>query len=340
MHLAGTQLKCIIDPMPKKHSPTHRTWPILLLIGVFALVPARSPLRADPPVGEEQAIPEQHTFPRHPIRLTAGDEGPFFSLKDLAAYIPPRSRPAPRWEIRPPVWKEYPAVLDTIPIVPREYSSETIEYLATHRIRSGDPEKRAMSLTFDCESGAQNTSRMLDTLREFQVPATFFVLGRYVYQYPELAQRMVADGHEIGNHSFFHPLFTAISPVTATLEITYTEAVVDWAVGRHVPMRYFRFPYAGRNDALLHHVAALGYQTASWDIDPRGWEPGKSGSDVIEHVRAKAHNGGILLMHCNAVADAEALPEVLQLVREMGIEWVPLHEVLGEESRTVPGTWP
>lgn len=235
------------------------------------------------------------------------------------------------------MWKEYPAVLDTVAIPPREYTSETIEYLSTHRVRSGDRQLRAMSLTFDCESNARNTFRMLDTLREYQVPATFFLLGRYVYQYPELAQRMVADGHELGNHSFFHPLFTAISPLTATLEITYTEAVVDWAVGRHVPMRYFRFPYAGRNDALLRFVATRGYQTMSWDIDPRGWEPGKTGNDVIEHVRARAHNGGILLMHCSAVADADALPAVLQLVREMGMEWVSLHEIQAEEP---PGPWP
>ncbi len=323
--------------MRKKHISTHRTWLIVTLTAALALLPVRSPARANPPVGGEQATPGHRAYPLHPVCLAAGDEGPFFSLGDLAAYTPLARRPAPRWEIRPPVWKEYPAALDAIPVPPRHYTSETIEYLATHRVRSGDPQIRAMSLTFDCESGAQNTLRMLDILREHEVPATFFLLGRYVYQYPELGQRMVADGHELGNHSFFHPLFTVISPVTATLEITYTEAAVDWAAGRHVPMRYFRFPYAGRNDALLRFIATLGYQTMSWDIDPRGWEPGKTANDVIEHVRAKAHNGGILLMHCNAVADAEALPAVLQLVRDKGMEWVPLHELLVEEP---PGPWP
>jgi peptidoglycan/xylan/chitin deacetylase (PgdA/CDA1 family) len=323
--------------MPRPHAPIHPTWLILALTVVLALLPLHEPACADPPVGGEQATPGHRTYPLHPVRLSASDEGPFFSLQDLSAYAPPARQPAPRWEIRPPVWKEYPALLDTIPLPPRHYTAETIDYLATHRVRSGDPQRRAMSLTFDCESSAQNTLRMLDTLREYEVPATFFVLGQYVYQYPELAQRMVADGHELGNHSFFHPLFTAISPVTATLEITYTEAVVDWAVGRHVPMRYFRFPYAGRNDALLRFVATLGYQTMSWDIDPRGWEPGKTGNDVVEHVRAKAHNGGILLMHCKAVPDADALPEVLQLVRDMGMEWVPLHELMAEEP---PGPWP
>jgi peptidoglycan/xylan/chitin deacetylase (PgdA/CDA1 family) len=326
--------------MPREYPHAHRTWLILLLIGTLALLPARSPVRAGPPLGGEQAAHGHRAFPRHPVQLAASDEGPFFSLEDLAAYTPPAHKPAPRWEIRPSVWKEYPAALDAIPVMPRQYTSETIEYLAMHRIRSGDPQVRAMALTFDCESGAQNTYRMLDTLREHEVPATFFLLGRYVYQFPELARRMVADGHELGNHSFFHPLFAAIPPLTATLEITYTEAAVDWAVGRHVPMRYFRFPYAGRNNALLHHVAMLGYQTMSWDIDPRGWEPDKTANDVIEHVRDKAHNGGILLMHCNAVADAEALPAVLQLVRDMGMEWVSLHEIMAVESRTVPGSWP
>jgi peptidoglycan-N-acetylmuramic acid deacetylase len=275
-------------------------------------------------------------LPRHAIRLTAGDDGPFFSLKELATYTPmPRTTP-PTWEIRPLIWKEYPAEVSKTPFVPREYPPETVSYLAEHEIRHGDRQKPAMALTFDCESGAGSTRKILETLREQDVRATFFVLGRYAYIYPEFIQQIVADGHEIGSHSFFHPLFTAATPVTATQEIVYTEAVIDWAVGRHIPMRYFRFPYGGRNDATRLHAATLGYQSVFWDIDPRGWDPEKSIEDVIAHVQNTAHHGGIVIMHCGSWDDAHALAAVIEAIRARGITPGTLTSVLTDTDRNVP----
>lgn len=265
--------------------------------------------------------------------LTAGDDGPFFSLQDLAAY---RLRPR-RYTIRPPIWQSYPSGLETIPIAARSYTTETIEYLTQHEVHYGDRQRPAMALTFDCEAGSYTTRKILDTLREQQVRATFFILGRYAYLMPDLVAQMVADGHEIGNHSFFHPLFTDLPPLSITLEITYTEAIVDWAAEQHVPMRYLRFPYGGRNETTRRLAAQWGYQSAFWDIDPRGWEPGKTPPDVIEHIRDKAHPGGIVIMHCNSVNDAEALATVIQTLRELGLTPGTLSDVLTAADRQVPG---
>jgi peptidoglycan/xylan/chitin deacetylase (PgdA/CDA1 family) len=148
---------------------------------------------------------------------------------------------------------------------------------------------------------------------------------------------MVADGHELGSHSFFHPLFTDIPPIQMTNEITYTEAAIAWAVGEYVPMRYFRFPYAGKNDATRRHVASLGYQSSFWDIDPRGWDPGKTAQDVVAHVQNRAHPGGTIIMHCSSVDDLNALPGVIQAVRDLGLSLGTVSEVLTPEDRDVPG---
>ena len=291
---------------------------------------------ADAPKGESAAARRNTALPRHAIRLTASDDGPFFSLKELATYTPvPRTTP-PTWQIRPPIWKEYPAEVVKVPFVPREYPPETVTYLAEHEIRHGDRQKPAMALTFDCESGTGSTLKILDTLREQDVRATFFVLGRYAYIYPEFIQQIAADGHEIGSHSFFHPLFTAATPVTATQEIVYTEAVIDWAVGHHIPMRYFRFPYGGRNDAARQHAATLGYQSVFWDIDPRGWDPEKSIEDVIAHVQNRAHHGGIVIMHCGSWDDANALAAVIESIRARGMSPGTLTSVLTDADRNVP----
>ena len=277
------------------------------------------------------------SIPQDEVRLSAGEEGPFFSLDDLAAYTPIARTPAPQWPIAPPVPRAYPAELDAVPFVSRTYSAETVRYLATHEIRHGDRAIPAMALTFDCETGGQNTLQILETLRAHDARATFFILGRFAYMFPRVVRQIAADGHEIGNHSFFHPLFTAISPLTTTNEIAYTEAAVDWAVGHHVVMRYLRFPYGGRNDATRMRVAELGYQSAFWDMDPRGWEPENDAEDVVAYVRKTAHAGGIVIMHCGSMTDAAALPGVLAVMAERGLAARTLTEVLTEADRAVPG---
>jgi peptidoglycan/xylan/chitin deacetylase (PgdA/CDA1 family) len=238
------------------------------------------------------------------------------------------------------VWREYPAALDEVPLVTRTYAPETAEYLATHEVRDGDRNSPHVALTFDCEMNPSNTQQILKTLHEADVQATFFVQGRFAYLNPEVIRRMLAEGHEIGSHSFFHPLFTDIPPLDMTNEITYTEAAISWAAGEYVPMRFFRFPYAGRNYATRQHVATLGYQSSFWNMDPRGWEPEKSAEDVIGYVRHHAHGGGIVIMHCGSRDDANALSGILQAIHERGLIPGTLSDVLTEEDRNVPGYQP
>jgi peptidoglycan/xylan/chitin deacetylase (PgdA/CDA1 family) len=304
---------------------------------VWTLLALIAAAQADTPGGARREIADAPPVPKHGVRLSAGEDGPFFSLVDLATYVPAPHTPAPQWSVLPPAPRTYPPELAAVPFVPRAYSTETVRYLASHEVQRGDRTQPAMALTFDCELGGRTTRQILETLRAHEARATFFVLGRYAYLYPSIVRQMVVDGHEIGNHSFFHPSFTTLSPVTATAEITYTEAAIDWAAGRHVVMRFFRFPYGGRNDATRQLVARLGYQSAFWNIDPRGWDPANDAADVIAHMRERAHAGGVAIMHCGSETDAEALPGVLAVLAERGLAARTLSEVLSAEDRTVPG---
>lgn len=271
---------------------------------------------------------------QHAPQMVIQEGGPAFTLDDLRTYTPP---PKPRFRpLRPPKYMAYPAEVDEVPIVPRQYSTPTISYLAGHEILHGGRQMPAVALTFDCESGTGSVRKMLETLRQEEVQATFFILGKYAYMFPDIIHEIHAGGHELGNHSFFHPLWSDIGPITATQEVLYTEAVIDWAVGEHVPMRYFRFPYGGRGYDSLLQVAALGYQSAFWDIDPRGWDPETSPADVVEHVRRTAHYGGIVIMHCGSWDDAHALADVIRVLREMGIAPGTLSDVLTTQDRDVP----
>jgi peptidoglycan/xylan/chitin deacetylase (PgdA/CDA1 family) len=102
-------------------------------------------------------------------------------------------------------------------------------------------------------------------------------------------------------------------------------------------MRYIRFPYGGRNAQIRTQVAELGYQSALWDIDPRGWDPANTSEDVVAHVRLRAHKGGIIIMHCHAWDDARALPGVIQVLRELGLTPGTLTDVLTTADHDVPG---
>jgi len=310
-----------------------------LAVLMSTILSGRTWVNADDPRDKAGADLPLGSSTRQAICITASDHGPYFTLADLKTYAPPPPKPR-AWKIVPPVWKEYPVELAGIPIASRSYTSETVSYMAEHEIRHGDRELPHVALTFDCEAGTRSTLHILKTLEEEDVKATFFVLGKYAYQHPEIVRQIAAGGHVIGNHSFFHPLFTALTPITATLEITYTEAAIDWAVGQHVPMRYLRFPYGGRNKTTRLHAASLGYQSAFWDIDPRGWDPENSAEDVVEHVRKTAHCGGIVIMHCGSWDDANALGQVIQAIREKGLLLGTLSDVLSEADRDVPGYTP
>jgi peptidoglycan/xylan/chitin deacetylase (PgdA/CDA1 family) len=304
----------------------------ILLSGLLLAGPIGPRLQAsaDAPERNPAYVPPSRTVTNRAVCIDPGNDKPCFTLSDLRVRVP-------KWAIAPPVWVEYPAALDAVPLIARTYAPATVEYLAAHEIRSGDPQSRTFALTFDCENYPDRVTTILDILRHQGVQATFFVQGRFAYLHPEIMRTMVADGHELGNHSFFHPLFNDLTPLEMTREITYTEAAIAWAVGEYVPMRYFRFPYSGRNGYTLRHVAGLGYQSSYWDMDPRGWEPDKTAQDIVDHVRRHAYGGGIVIIHCSSVDDINALPGLLQALRDRGLRPGTLSEVLTPEDRNVPG---
>jgi peptidoglycan/xylan/chitin deacetylase (PgdA/CDA1 family) len=271
----------------------------------------------------------------HAPQLTEGPTGKTFTIDDLRSYTPPK--PIPPVRPHPPLFtREYPALLQQVPREASVYSPTTIETLAHHEIRSGDPESGYVALTFDCEIYPKHVLSILQTLREENVRATFFVLGQFAYNFPAVIQQMVADGHEIGNHSFFHPFFTEISPLQATNEITYTEAAISWAVGHWTPMRYFRFPGAYRDAATRQLVASLGYQSVYWSVDAQEWSAGKTDAEVLATIQKQTRSGSIVLLHCREIG-ARILPAVLESIRAKGLSPGTVTDVLSETDRVVLG---
>jgi peptidoglycan-N-acetylglucosamine deacetylase len=188
-----------------------------------------------------------------------------------------------------------------------------------------------VSLTFDDGPNPRATPRILDVLRRERVHATFFVLGRHVERWPELVRRMALEGHQIGNHGFFHRKLHRRTPAYVRDDITRgTEAIVR-ASG--VRPHHFRAPHGFRSPWVTPIAASLGQCTVGWSLGV--WDSDRPGADVIARRSIQGmHAGSILLLHDGDGYDpegdrmqtADALPTIIEGLRGRGFRFTTLPE--------------
>ena len=196
----------------------------------------------------------------------------------------------------------------------------------------GDPASRQVALTFDDGPDPRFTEDVLDVLAQYDVPATFFLMGSRAIAYPEIVQRMQAEGHIIGNHTYWHPnLVREGDLATLDREISRTEDTLNDIVGYRTSL--FRAPYGFLYDALVERVAELNYNVIAWSVDSLDWQ--EQGADTIAYtVLSNLHPGAIILMHDGGDWDAdrtgtvEALHQIIPAIRAQGLEFVTVDELL------------
>ncbi len=200
-------------------------------------------------------------------------------------------------------------------------------------LSAGNPSRPYVALTIDLKAGDERVTQLLATLREEQVRVTFFVLGQWVEQHPELVRQIIADGHELANHSYSHPDFRSLSESQIAAELNRTEALVRELGGTTRP--YFRPPYGAYNQRVIEAVAAQGYLSVLWNVDSQDTVEGaKTPEFLLASLTAalppEALSGAIILTHC--CHNHHPLPDVLfaalHRFRELGLEVRTLSEVL------------
>lgn len=219
-------------------------------------------------------------------------------------------------------------------LVPR-LSGYTSELTGTRMlITRGDTSKRWVALTFDGGGNNAYTDKLLDILRDAHVHVTFFVLGDSIMLRPDLLQRMVREGHELGNHSYHHPDFRTLTPAQMRRELERTELVVQKAIGDSATTRpYVRLPYGSHNRQVVETMIAAGYIPIQWSIDSYD-SHGKPltsveiANKVNTQLTEKKVPGAIVLLHCTE-ASVNAIPTLLKLLKARDIEVHTLTEVLG-----------
>jgi peptidoglycan/xylan/chitin deacetylase (PgdA/CDA1 family) len=202
-------------------------------------------------------------------------------------------------------------------------------------IDRGPSSRKMVALTFDAGADRGYTERILDTLRDTNVKATFGMTGRWAEQNPALVQRMVAEGHLLMNHTYDHSSFTGYSPNTKPLtaeerrrEIERTETVIRALTGVEL-QPYFRPPYGDYDEAMLTQLGQLGYSySVMWTVDSLGWN-GYSADRIIARCLAGTVPGAILLFHVGADSqDSVALPELIRQLKAAGYSFGTIAELV------------
>lgn len=233
----------------------------------------------------------------------------------------PTTPPAPQPD--PPAPQPQPPAPKPEPPPPPEVPAGQPSRLVVN----GDRACKQIALTYDAGSGADGAAAILDVLKQHGVRSTFFLTGKWVEKYPDLAKRIAAEGHEIANHTYSHPDLTKIPAAEALKQIQDGEAAIRKATGKD-PRPFFREPYGAFSEAERRVVRQAGYSySIYWDVDTLDWQfPGVE--TLVKRITTKSQNGSIVLMHLNVPDTATASDQAIPLLRAGGYNLVPVSQVL------------
>lgn len=182
-------------------------------------------------------------------------------------------------------------------------------------------EKDKIYLTFD--EGYENgyTPQILDVLKEKEVPAVFFVTMHYAKTNPDLIQRMIDEGHMVGNHSDKHPNYTTLPLDQVQTDLMslhdYMKETYDYT------MSVFRYPEGAFSDQTTALIGEIGYKQLFWSFAYNDWDPENqpATADAQKRIVDAAHDGAIYLLHAVSKANTEALPAAIDEIRAKGFEF-------------------
>jgi peptidoglycan/xylan/chitin deacetylase (PgdA/CDA1 family) len=195
-----------------------------------------------------------------------------------------------------------------------------------------------VAMTFDDGPHATLTPKLLDLLARKKIKATFFVLGENAVQHPEILKRAVAEGHEIGNHSWSHPNLAKLSNEALRSQLQRTDDVISQAIGSHPKL--MRPPYGELTPKQRQWVNnEFGYKVILWDVDPLDWkEPGPS--VVAQRIIKETKPGSIMLSHDIHAQSITAMPEVFDTLLAKGFKFVTVSELLSVAAPSPPPSPP
>ena len=176
-------------------------------------------------------------------------------------------------------------------------------------------DKKQVAISFDAAWGADKTQKIVELLTEYDVKATFFLVGFWTEKFPDMVKLINEKGMEIGTHSNTHPDMAKLSAEQVKSELTTSIQKIKDVVD--IDIKLFRAPFGSYNNTVLDTATSLGLQTIQWDVDSLDWK-GISGAEISTRILNRVKNGSIILCHNNSDHILEALPIVLDRLKKQG----------------------
>ena len=199
-------------------------------------------------------------------------------------------------------------------------------------IYSVEREDKKISISFDCAWGVDYTDQILDVLARENVRATFFMVEFWTEKYPEYVKKIVQGGNEIGTHSATHSYMSRQSEAEIREELRSSCAAIEAVTGKKVEL--FRAPYGDYDDLLIETAQSMGLYTIQWDVDSLDWK-NLSAQEIALRIVNRVREGSIILCHNNGLHTAEALPVVLDTLKNKGYTFVTVGELIVRENYTI-----
>lgn len=193
-----------------------------------------------------------------------------------------------------------------------------------------------VALTFDDGPSADVTPRVLETLKQYDAKATFFMLGSQVDYHPDMAKRVSDAGHEIGNHTKQHQDLTTLGPEEIRQEISSTSDTIANATGTRPYL--VRPPYGAYNDYVINDAANHGDSIVLWSVDSLDWQS-RNANAINHEIQQQITPGSIVLMHDIHEATADALPELMEQLHQEGYQFVTVSQLLEMQGQNGAGPY-
>ena len=190
---------------------------------------------------------------------------------------------------------------------------------------------KVLSISFDAAWGNEDTQQLIDILGQYNVPATFFVVGEWVDKYPESVKALHDAGHEVMNHSNTHAHYPQLSADEVVADLNACNDKIEAVTGTRPTL--VRLPYGDYDDNSINAVRSIGMEPIQWDVDSLDWKDLAAG-EIVQRVTSKVQPGSIVLFHNAALHTPEALPTIIQTLLQEGYTFVPISQIIltGEYS--------
>jgi peptidoglycan/xylan/chitin deacetylase (PgdA/CDA1 family) len=192
---------------------------------------------------------------------------------------------------------------------------------------------KQIALTYDDGPNDPHTLKLLEVLARHEVRATFFMIGRFVRQRPDIARAVAQAGHVIGNHTLTHPLLIFESAAQTRTQLVDCRAALTDVIGQHSNL--FRPPFGGRRPATLRVARELGLETVMWNVTGYDWSAPPA-SEIEKRVSRKMRGGDVILLHdgghramgADRAQTVIATDNLIRRYKDQGYEFVTIAEMM------------